>query len=204
MFYNIGGIIAYTLAINHGTIGYLNRNNFINPAFHNGFLLSLEKEKGNNSNKLFIKHHNEKYDGQLPIWVATVIMTFGMLSKLYANLLPGDKSYIKNNLCKVNPKLVDTWLQSLTHIRNQCAHYGRIYNTLFPNVKIKKEDKKYEIDNKKIFANILIMKYLVADKAVWSKFFINLQQLINQYDQYIDLKLIGFPQNWIEILSKNN
>lgn len=196
--------IAYTLAMNHGASGYLNKNNFIDSSFHNGFLLSLEKEKGNNSNKLFIKHHNEKYNGQLPIWVATEIMTFGMLSKLYANLLPGDKSYIKNNLCRVNPKLVDTWLQSLTHIRNQCAHYGRIYNTLFPDVKIKKEDRRYELDKKKIFANILIMKYLIIDQEVWTKFFINLQNLISQYGKYIDLNLIGFPENWIEILSKNN
>lgn len=123
--------IAYTLAMKYGTIGYLDRNNFMDIDFHKGFILNLEKEKTNNSNKLFIKHHDDKYDGKLPIWVATEIMTFGMLSKLYSNMLPQDKTYIKNNLCKVNPALVDTWLQSLTHIRNQCAHYGRIYNEAF-------------------------------------------------------------------------
>ncbi|MCD2346738.1 Abi family protein [Clostridium guangxiense] len=50
-----------------------------------------------NSNKPFIKHHNEKYDGKLHIWVATEIMSFGMLSKLYSNLIPEDKSFIKAN-----------------------------------------------------------------------------------------------------------
>lgn len=192
--------IAYTLAIKHGTIGYLNKNNFINEKFHRDFLLSLENEKRNNSNKLFIKHHNDKYEGKIPIWVATEIMTFGMLSKLYSNMLPDDKTYIKNNLCKVNPILVNTWLQSLTHIRNQCAHYGRIYNTVFPDVKIKKEDKKYEIDKKAIFANIVAMKHLNSDNEMWEKFVYKLKELINEYSEFIELKLIGFPENWLEIL----
>lgn len=192
--------IAYTLAINYGTLGYLNRKNFINEKFHRNFLLSLEKEKTNNSNKLFIKHHNDKYEGKIPIWVATEIMTFGMLSKLYSNMLPTDKTYIKNNLCKVNPTLVDTWLQSLTHIRNQCAHYGRIYNTIFPDVKIKKEDKKYEIDKKTIFANILVIKHLNSDNEMWQKFVSKLKDLIDEYSEVIELKLIGFPENWLKIL----
>lgn len=194
--------IAYTLAIKYETCGYLDRNNFIDFKYHNNFILNLEKEKTNNSNKLFIKHHKEKYEGKLPIWVAVEIMSFGTLSKLYSNILPQDKTYIKNNLCKVNPTLLDTWLQSLTHIRNQCAHYGRIYNTIFPIIKIKKDDKLYNLNNKRIFAYIVAMNYLIADRNVWNKFFINLQQLLNDYEKYINLDLIGFPENWVEILSK--
>ena len=195
--------IAYTLAIKHGTLGYLYKNNFIHQYFHNGFLFSLEREKENNANKLFIQHHLENYGGKLPIWVATEIMSFGMLSKLYSNMLPMDTTYIKNNLCMINPTLVDTWLQSFTHIRNHCAHYGRIYNYTFPLIKIKKQDKEYKLDDKKIFAYIVAIKHLIADKSIWNKFFIKLQQLINEYGNYIDLRLIGFPENWIEILSKN-
>ncbi|MNM92353.1 hypothetical protein D3C81_1046830 [compost metagenome] len=48
------------------------------------------------------------------------------------------------------------------------------------------------------------MKYLVADDKVWNRFFISLQSLIVEYSSYIELRLIGFPENWIEILSKNN
>lgn len=195
--------IAYTLAIKHSPLGYLKKKNFINKEYHNSFLLNLKNEKINNSNKLFIKHHNEKYDGKLPIWVATEIMSFGTLSKLYSNMIPDDTTYIKNNLCNVNPKLVRSWLQSLTLIRNQCAHYGRIYNTIFPIIKIKKQYNQNNIDNKKIFAYILAMNHLTSNRTVWNKFFIKLQGLITDYNEYIDLDLIGFPNNWVEILSKN-
>lgn len=194
--------VAYTLAMKYGSYGYMKSQNFINKAYHKDFILNLEKEKINNSNKLFIKHHNERYDGKLPSWVATEIMSFGMLSKLYSNLLPEAKTFIKNELCKVNPVLVDSWLQSLTHIRNQCAHYGRIYNTEFPPAKVKKDDKSYNFDNRRIFIYIVIMKYFTVDEKVWNKFFINLQSLISDYRQYIDLNLIGFQENWVEILSK--
>ena len=68
----------------------------------------------------------------------------------------------------------------------------------------KNEDKNYEVEDKKIFAYILAMKHLIADQSVWDKFFINLQQLIIQYNKYIELNKIGFPENWIEILSKKS
>lgn len=195
--------IAYTIATNHGSLGYLQKNNFKNEKYHSDFLLNLKREKLNNSNKLFIKHHNEKYNGKLPIWVATEIMSFGMLSKLYANMIPDDTTYIKNNLCRVNPTLVNPWLQSLTHIRNQCAHYGRIYNYNFPIIKIKNQDKKYNLNPNKIFYYIVAMNYLMADRNAWNKSFIKLQEIINNYYNYIDLELIGFPKNWVEILSKS-
>lgn len=48
----------------------------------------------------------------------------------------------------------------------------------------------------------LAMKNLCSDQLVWNKFFIKLQQLISDYSKYIELRGIGFPENWIEILSK--
>ncbi|MCL6886603.1 hypothetical protein M3F83_011670 [Clostridioides difficile] len=46
------------------------------------------------------------------------------------------------------------------------------------------------------------MKHLTMDKLIWNSFFIKLQKLINDYNNSIDLKLIGFPNDWIEILAK--
>ncbi|MCD2346739.1 Abi family protein [Clostridium guangxiense] len=93
-------------------------------------------------------------------------------------------------------------MQSLTHLRNQCAYYGRIYNEFFPNVKIANKDKGYDLDKRRIFIHIVIIKHLVSDDKIWNKFFISLQQLVSEYANYIDLHLIGFPANWVEILSK--
>ena len=193
--------IAYTLAIKHGSTGYLDKQFFKNEKYFESFIKKLEDEKNNHKNKLFIKHHNEKYNGILPIWVAVEIMSFGTLSKLYSNMLPQDTAYIKKELCKVNPILVNSWLHSLTHLRNVCAHYGRIYNTYFPPIKVKKSDKNNVINDRQVFTYILAIKYLIADKNVWNDFFIKLQALFYKYDNYVELEFLGFPENWVSILS---
>lgn len=193
--------IAYTLGMNHGSDGYMNPNNFKNQEFFNKFLDTLNTEKNNNKNKSFIKHHYDKYNGKLPIWVAVEIISFGSLSKLYANMLPEDTRFIKNNLCNVNPKLIKTWLHSLSHLRNICAHYGRIYNATLPPITIKNSDKIYNLSTNKVFSYILAIKHLISDENAWNESLIQLQSLFNNYNNYINLDLLGFPSNWINMLS---
>ena len=193
--------IAYTLAIKHGSTGYLNKQCFKKEKYFESFIKKLEDEKNNHKNKLFIKHHNEKYNGILPIWVAVEIMSFGTLSKLYSNMLPQDTAYIKRELCKVNHILVNSWLHSLTHLRNVCAHYGRIYNTYLPPIKVKKSDRNNVINDRQVFTYILAIKHLIADKNIWNDYFIKLQALFYKYDNYVELEFLGFPENWVSILS---
>lgn len=194
--------IAYTLAVNHGEDSYLDRNNFKNKDIHNTFICYFENEKIKNKDKEFIKHHYDVYEGKLPVWVAVEIITFGNLVKLYGNLLAEDVNFIKNNFCNVNNTLLSSWLNSMCMLRNHCAHYGRIYNRNFPMIKIKNTHKKHKLKNTKIFAYILAMKYLIADSEIWNNFLINLKELINNYIDFLDLNLIGFPDNWEQILSE--
>lgn len=74
--------IAYMLAHNYGPLGYLDVDHFYNPTFHQQFIDQLNKEL-TRSDELFIAHHNSKYGGQFPIWVAVEILSFSTLSKLY-------------------------------------------------------------------------------------------------------------------------
>lgn len=194
--------IAYSLSINHGTMGYEDASNFISPKGHKKFTDHLKKQRSKNSNKEFIKHHDTKYKGQLPIWVAVEIITFGTLADLYSILTPSDQAFIKKELCPINPKLIKAWLPGLSMLRNRCAHFGRLYNTNFSMMQIKKSDKCHNIKNNKVFAYILAMKHLTADNNIWNKFFIDLQNLIQDYNKNIDLDLLGFPKDWVNILSK--
>lgn len=195
--------IAYTLAQNHKPLGYRNHNNFINKHFHNNFILCIDKEKNQRENEPFIKHHIEKYDGNLPIWVAVEIMSFGELSKLYCNMIPTDTTYIKNNLCSVNPELLKSWLPVMNNLRNRCAHYGRLYNSVFQPIKVeKKKYKKYSIDNTRLFSYILAMKSLVFDEDTWVQFYKQLVRLIEDNSASLRVELIGFPNEWREILQQ--
>lgn len=72
----------------------------------------LEREKKSNKRELFIEHHTNNYHRILPIWVATEITTFGMLSRLYANLKTEDRSEIASGFIGVNHNIVASWLRS--------------------------------------------------------------------------------------------
>ena len=62
---------------------------------HQNFIKQLNQELSR-ADELFIGHHNNKYGGQFPIWVAVEVISFSPLSKLYSNLKNEDKRHIAN------------------------------------------------------------------------------------------------------------
>ena len=125
-----------------------------------------------------------------------------MSSRLYGNLKTQGKSKIANNFIGVNQEVVNSWIVSLTELRNVCAHYGRIYNKNFMRTPdVHKDYSKCDLDKNKIFTRILAMKYLVPQEEEWVEFLEDLSNLIDTYKDCVNLDLIGFPKNWIELLS---
>lgn len=60
-------------------------------------------------------------------------------------------------------------------------------------------DRKKGIRNDTVFANIYIIARLSNDKEKWGHFVTRLAALIEQYE-VVDLKYLGFPENWEGIL----
>lgn len=77
----------------------------------------------------FRAHHDDPYP---PIWMATEIMTFGLLSKWYDNL--GSDS-IRKEISKqfgfFAPAVFSSYLRHATVVRNVCAHHSRLWNRRF-------------------------------------------------------------------------
>ncbi|MCB2289446.1 Abi family protein [Clostridium sp. CS001] len=195
--------IAYHIAHKYGALGHLDYNNFIKAHFHEKYVSTIESEIDRNREDLFVIHHKTKYNGQVPVWVVMEITTFGTLSMFFNNLKIEDKKAIGLMCGDIHYSLLTSWLKSLSHIRNVCAHYNRVYNKRF-NIKpvIPKKYEEYQIDNERIFAFILVIKHSIQNKNEWDSFLINLKALIDQYE-IINLSLIGFPINWYEILVNN-
>lgn len=153
--------------------------------------------------ELFIQHHFKKYDGIIPIWAAIEVTSFGFISKLYRNLNEDIKKHIAKIYYNVPYYYLESWLQSLSNVRNVCAHYGRLYNkklTFKPRL-FKEESKQF--DNQLIFAAIYIIQRLLT-RAEGNRFIIDLEAFVLEYEDDIDFMHIGFPSNWRELLSKIN
>lgn len=77
--------LSYCHAEKYGAMGYENKENFNGFYNHQEFLARVKDEciKRNNKNAVIV-HHNEKYNGQIPIWVLVSFFSVGTLSRFSA------------------------------------------------------------------------------------------------------------------------
>lgn len=64
------------------------------------------------------------------------------------------------------------------------------------------ESGHLEIDNNQLFSIIYILKKLITDQNEWNSWVTQLEALFEAYPE-VELGLIGFKTNWIEILRNN-
>ena len=70
----------------------------------------------------------------MPIWVATEVMSFGCLTGLFKLMSKRDSEKIAESLQIHDRDLVHKYMKSLNVLRNHCAHNARIWNrnTVYP------------------------------------------------------------------------
>lgn len=76
----------------------------------------------------FVAHHQQAYNGKLPIWVAIEVWDFGLLSKLFAGMRFDDQNSIAAKYGARDGRAFSQWLRSLNFIRNVAAHHSRLWN----------------------------------------------------------------------------
>lgn len=197
--------IAYFHAHKYGALGYMDKANFsVKAELHENFIENFKREIDKNKNILFVKHHIYKYGGEFPIWAASEMFTFGMLSKFFANMTCQDRENLSNDIYKTNPKFVGSWLRCCTDLRNICAHYGRLYFRTF-SAAPSGIDNLEEKSKRKLFGAILSLKKLYPFKDKWDNGTLKkLMSLVDEHKSDIDLEHIGFSYNWIEELKNCN
>ena len=162
------------------------------------------------SSDVFIQHNFQNHDGQIPIWAAVEVMSFGNLSKTIKNLKSGSGSaasklianyrHLSPNGHMVNPSLqmFCSWIQSVSILRNMCAHNSRIYNrTISTHLQIPAIDQPNPVSRRNgLYQIVLAMKYLRPSDDIWKQFVIDLTALFNKYNNVIDMARINFPADW--------
>lgn len=194
---------SYHLAHNYGALGYLDNATYTQRHNTEAFQSKTQACIEENKRTPVVKHHNQKYGGQFPIWVIIEFFSMGMLSYLYADMQSADKKKIARDSFQTSAECLESWLRCLTDLRNRCAHYSRLYYWSFPAIPKMPKSANYRAD-RKLFSQILMLKYLYPDKSRWnSQVFVGIETLIKEYLPDISLKHIGFPEDW-EILLKTD
>ena len=116
-------------------------------------------------------------------------------------MLRADKKAFAKEVFGTYDNNLESWLICLTDLRNSCAHYARLYNTKMraeprtPNGYTNKFGKT-------VFDYIQVLKLMYPNKDKWRTIFVSkLVSLLQEYNEYINLDHIGFPDNWETILN---
>lgn len=167
------------------------------------------------SNDVFIKHNFDKHEGEVPVWAAVEVLSFGALSKIIKNLKKGvGSSYSilaanyqytskKGNLVNPSQKMFASWVQGVSVLCNMCAHNSRIYNRIIHTTpEILDVDKIIPPPVRNgLYQILLAMKYLRSSDEEWTLFVDELNKLLQNNSSVISLAAMNLPTDWKAHLS---
>lgn len=192
---------AYFHAHKYGAEGYMDAANYSSHHQAEKFKENLTREIASNKRSAFVIHHNEHYDGHFPIWAVVELFTFGMLSRFYSDMKTADQKLLSRELYGTVPKNVISWLRCCTDLRNVCAHYGRLYYRIFPATP--SNVNANQIQSRQLWGAVLALHALYPNAEKWNnETLLQLNALFDEYREDISLRHIGFPDDWIQKLSK--
>lgn len=194
--------LSYYHTHKYGSDGYMDPSNFNSRHNHDRFKERISDLLKSNSNVAFVNHHMRNYNGKFPLWVLSELFTFGMLSYFYADMITADQKQIAYNTFHTSVSNAKSWLYCCTDLRNLCAHYGRLYYSIFSAApaQIPGVDKTVK---RSLFAAIMALRSLYPDKSKWNNEFLpGVVALFDEYAEVIELRHIGFPENWDKVILK--
>lgn len=197
---NLKAYIAYYHAQKYGPLGYMNYENFEDIDRHSGMMYELCKDKSARRNELFVQHHKDCKGNIFPVWVATELMSFGQVSKFYKNMVSEDRNKMAREFYNIpSREYIESWIQCAAVARNIAAHGGRFYNRfLSPKIQLPNS----LAGNGSLFLGYAYGIYMLLPPEKKNVFISNLSRAISSHE-YVLLRHIGFPNDWVQIMQGN-
>lgn len=216
-------VISYQLSKKYGykENDYLNPKNFTQDHEKTRRVKDLlEKMKRqiriNSTTHNATMHYITNY-GYIPLWVSVKVLSFGIVCELFTILKTEDQVEIAN-VFGTTPKVLSDILILLSNYRNLCAHEEIVYEhrteRVIPDtnyheiMNIPKMDGEYIYGKNDSFSIIIIFKILL-NKKNFRLMMKEIEYEIELLDGKVDsisinkiLDRMGFPQNYIEIISR--
>ncbi len=172
---------------------------------------NLNRYIHNHKKSKIVKHYTIDDKCLLPIWASIEFLSFGDISMLYQSV---QRQYSKEFLSKYfkidqrNVSLIlNSWLFSLTKLRNISHHFERLFD-----IKLKESPPKlYSITNlnhlysmtsdnqMSLFSHVFIASLINPKSESIDKFIEGIIKLQIEYPN-VSLENYGFPCNWENIL----
>jgi abortive infection bacteriophage resistance protein len=164
----------------------------------------------NQSKDNFATHFRDNYDGQPPLWIAVETWDLGLLSNFYGLLRFEDQTSIIRQYGVENAKAFESWLSSLNHLRNICAHHGRLYRRALkvqPNTKYMRSipslnhvPNMQSIRKEKLYSALCALLYLHGQVESDQDWRVRLKRYFCSFPETDSASLAdyGFPDDWLQ------
>lgn len=202
---DVRATIALMFGQKYGAFGHTIQKNF-RKTFRFDMWTEKLHEESNGSSELFVEHFQATYQGfpNLPCWMATELMSFGMVSKMYAGLLDQIQSPIamRYNMQKGD---LESTLRHLSYVRNLCAHHCRIWDRQFSVEPRLPHGTNWQPpvvpDKKRAFVSILMIYLLIKRCPLHSRYAVEWRKRVNELMKSLPkaqnaLGRMGMPENW--------
>lgn len=188
---------------NYGAFWFADKSLFTNTTIFTKCLSNIEEEL-KRSKEDFLIEHFAKYDNPTypPAWKTLEVSSFGTLSKLYCNLADNNlKKQIAREFGLPQHLYLESWIKSLSVLRNCIAHHARIWNRKYPwKPQLPKKLQNPWIQSKgispeKLYAQLCCIAYLMNVILPDNTFKQKLKSLLAEYP-IVDVAAMGFPKTW--------
>lgn len=177
------------------------------------FTIKLE-EAFQRSQEEYAKHYHEYYIGSPPIWIESGTWDWGNMTYILQNL---DEKHKNAMAGKIHPdlprKTMESWLNALNGVRNDCAHHSRIWNknlvnspglpkgTSFPEFQhLKGKQPKGAAPTQKLYGALVVMVYLLKQFYPRTQWHIRMRDhvLAAELPPEVGIAAAGFTDGWVE------
>ena len=218
---NIKSIISYQLSKKYGykEKEYLNPDNFNPDPLRrrqvNDVISKMKRQIRVNGDKhTATMHYLSKY-GYIPMWILVKVLSFGIVSELYAILRYEDQRAIAD-VYMTSPDILGLYLSIVANFRNLCAHEEILYDyrtqrsipdtPIHAALNIQRNDEGYIYGKNDLFALMIMLKTLLATEDFRNMVY-EISYAIEVLDHHVDtvplpdiLHKVGFPDNWKDIM----
>jgi len=202
---DVRATIALMFGQKFGAFGHTIRGNFRTKFRFEEWTEKL-RDESKRSSELFVEHFSQTYQEfpDLPCWMATEVMSFGMLSKMYAGMVDQVQNPIamRYNLQKGD---LESILHHLSYVRNLCAHHCRVWDRRFSIEPRLPQGLNWQPnlvpDKNRVFVTLLMIYRLLKRCPLHERFAIEWRRQVNELMKLPPkaqnaLKRMGMPEKW--------
>lgn len=191
--------LTYELAHKYGPFGYSNPATFSAQFNHAGFMDDL-RYAIDDSSETFVAFYGRKYTSEehLPIWMASELLSFGVISRLYRASTPDIKKKIAHRF-DIQDQQFASWLHAMSYARNLCAHHSRLWNrelAIKPSLPRNSKAWPYTVPTTdRLYCVLVILQHClmrIAPRCSWKA------RLLGVFDAHpgVEIAAMGIPNDW--------